>query len=171
MLLDGRQETSVILHANIRCQLAAPKGAPNWDEEIIYNDIDPRFLLVNSVKFGDSFASYFTDPPSTSPKASPDNVVVLMRGHGFTTVGTSIEEAVVQAVYTRLNALMLTTALSTTGRDSPASQIHYLSVQEATDASQGPDKQTVMRPWSLYQAQVGVNPLYRNFGSGSASGV
>ena len=126
-------------------------------------------MLVNSIKFGDSFASYFTDPPSSTQKPNPDDVVVLMRGHGFTTVGTSIKEAVVQAVYTRLNALMLTGALSTT--HGLTSTIKYLTNQEARDASQGPDKATVERPWSLYSAQVKVNPLYQNLGNGTPSGL
>ena len=126
-------------------------------------------MLVNSVKFGDSFASYFSDPVSAQPKPNPDEAVVLMRGHGFTTVGTSIKLAVVQAVYTRLNALMLTGALSSSRAMSPA--IKYLTKQEATDASQGPDKATVERPWSLYAAQVKVNPLYKNLGNGTVSGL
>ena len=126
-------------------------------------------MLVDSVKFGDSFSSYFADPPSMIEKPNPDEVVVLMRGHGFTTVGTSIKEAVVRAVYTRLNALMLTGALSTL--HGFASGVKYLTKQEATDASQGPDIATLERPWDLYSAQVKVNPLYQNFGNGTPSGV
>lgn len=51
------------------------------------------------------------------------------------------------------------------------SSIKYLTKQESTDASQGPDKATVERPWSLYSAQVSVNPLYQNFGNGTPSGL
>ena len=147
------------------------QNTPNWDEEIIYNSTDPKVMLVNSLKFGASLSSYFSTPSSTDPKATPDNVLVLMRGHGFTTAGTSIEEAVVQAVYSRINAEMLTTALTTNLAAGKKHGVKYLSAQEAKQAAAGPDKLTVERPWGLYSRQVAVTPLYQNFGNGTASGL
>ena len=94
-----------------------------------------------------------------------------MRGHGFTTVANSIEEAVIQAVYARINAQMLTTALITNSAAGKKQGVQYLSAQEAQQAAAGPDMATVDRPWGLYSRQVAVTPLYQNFGNGTASGL
>jgi HCOMODA/2-hydroxy-3-carboxy-muconic semialdehyde decarboxylase len=54
-----------------------------------------------------------------------DRQVVLMRGHGATIVGTSVPQAVLHAVYSVLNAQMLTTTLLLGGKN-----LTYISDEE-----------------------------------------
>ena len=57
---------------------------PIYDITSLYKPEDSQSLLVNSQDFGSVLAEKF----------SPDHNVVLMANHGFTTVGTSIRQAV-----------------------------------------------------------------------------
>lgn len=77
----------------------------------------------------------------------------------------------VQAVYSRINAEMLTTALLTNNAAGEMRGVQYLSTQEAQQTAAGPDKSTVEKPWGLYSRQVAVTPLYQNFGNGTVSGL
>lgn len=109
----------------------------------------------------------------------PPYPTVLMRGHGFTCIGETIEDAVNRAVYTCTNARVQTTALLMQGtyniglvgerfgggenQTGPAKHedIKYLSDREAKDswsAIQG----TAERPWKLWCAEVENCNLYNN---------
>jgi hypothetical protein len=101
-----------------------------------------------------------------------------MRGHGFTNVGKTIEEAVFRAVFTCKNAQIQTTSLlllgslnrSTCTRSDTEQQarrpvvgegIRYLSEREVGDSwtqMQG----TVERPWGLWCEEVRRVGLYQN---------
>jgi len=117
---------------------------------------------------------------STSPPVDfPSNPTVLMRGHGFSAVGASIEEAVNRAVYTCTNARVQTTALLMQGtfnlglvaerfgggekETGPAKHedIKYLSDREAKDSWSVIGGQS-QRPWQLWCAEVENSGLYRN---------
>lgn len=118
-------------------------------------------------------------PPQ--PPAFPSCPVVLMRGHGFTCVGSSMQEAVYRAIFTCANARIQTTALLMQGQynlgfvaerfgagekeTGPAKQegIKYLGERECKDAwtaNQG----HVERPWGLWCREVEPveGGLYRN---------
>jgi HCOMODA/2-hydroxy-3-carboxy-muconic semialdehyde decarboxylase len=69
--------------------------------------------------------------------------VVLMRGHGSTVVGPTLKQAVYRAVYTEVNARLLSEAL----RLGP---VEYLSAEEA-DAALAIEKE-VERPWQFWKA-------------------
>lgn len=88
---------------------------------------DKHSMLVNNEHLGNALAAGFnpssvlskttnliknfvTSQPATVPDF-PTSPTVLMRGHGFTCVGSSIEEAVYRAVFTCSNARVQTTAL------------------------------------------------------------
>lgn len=128
---------------------------------------------------GMSMVKNFVTSTVASPPDEPPNPTVLMRGHGFTCVGETIEEAVYRAVYTCTNARVQTQALLMQGsyniglvgerfgggekETGPAKHedIRYLSEQEAKDAwtaNQGHAE----RPWKLWCAEVENCKLYRN---------
>ncbi|GAB7363275.1 hypothetical protein MBLNU230_g3556t1 [Neophaeotheca triangularis] len=95
----------------------------------------PHNLLITSAPLGAALATafnpsttfakttaylknYFTTPSNTNSPSNPPfppNPVVLMRGHGFTTLGTSVEESVYRAVYTCANARVQVTAMMLQG--------------------------------------------------------
>ncbi len=104
----------------------------------------------------------------------PDHTVVLMRGHGFTTVGSSIQEAVFRAIYTQQNAAVQTTALLTRNAhlnaedrgkkpeektSVPDTGPHYLSEQEISGCTLM-GAETAERPWGLWVREVESSPLY-----------
>lgn len=72
---------------------------------------------------------------------------VLMRGHGSTTVGASIEQVVYRAIYAEVNARLQLQALS-------LGPVTYLSEEEARLAAAAIDGQ-IARPWDLWQRRIG----------------
>ncbi|KAF2481819.1 class II aldolase and Adducin N-terminal domain-containing protein [Neohortaea acidophila] len=112
----------------------------------------------------------------------PSSPTVLMRGHGFTCVGTRIEEAVYRAVYTATNARVQTTALLMQGtfnlglvaeglagkkgeegeaKGLKVEEIRYLSERECGDSWKALSA-NAERPWKLWCEEVKVGGLYRN---------
>lgn len=104
----------------------------------------------------------------------PDYTVVLMRGHGFTAVGTSIREAVFRAVYTQQNAGVQTTSLLIRNAHLNEQErgkrteeklgaidagLHYLSEQEVGGCKEM-GEQTSERPWGLWVREVEAEKLY-----------
>lgn len=102
-----------------------------------------------------------------------------MRGHGFTCVGQSIEEAVYRAIFTCSNARIQTTALMLQSgynvgligerfgagekETGPAKRedVKFLSERECRDAWTVNQKH-VERPWGLWSREVADSTLYRN---------
>ena len=142
-------------------------GSPVFDIEPYYGPSDPHDLLIRTPGLGSALSAYFSTPVTNGTKSFPDNVVVLMRGHGFTTASPDIERAVFQAIYAQSNARVLTTSITLSaamGQD-PASAVRYLSEQEAVDTWNG-NIPTVLRPWGLWKREVEAvgrqNGLYVN---------
>ena len=73
-------------------------------------------------------------------------VVVLMRGHGSTAVGKSLQQAVFRAVYTEVNAKLQAEAM----RLGP---VTYLTDAEADNAAAANDGQ-ISRAWLLWKMQA-----------------
>ena len=73
---------------------------------------------------------------------------VLMRGHGSTVVGTSIEQAVYRAIYAEVNAKLQLQAVA-------LGEVTYLNANEAALAASTNDTQLV-RTWDLWLRQVGT---------------
>ena len=99
-----------------------------------------------------------------------------MRGHGFTTVGSSIREAVFRAIYTQQNASVQTAALmarnahleqTDRGKRSEEKRSErdggpvYLNEQEVIECTEM-GQETAERPWGLWVREVERNPLYAN---------
>jgi ribulose-5-phosphate 4-epimerase/fuculose-1-phosphate aldolase len=76
-----------------------------------------------------------------------DKSVVLMRGHGATMVGTSIQEAVFRAIFATENATiqMQAHALGAGGK------VEFLSDEESAKSSKG---RNVPRAWTLWKHQI-----------------
>ena len=73
---------------------------------------------------------------------------VLMRGHGSTVVGTSIEQAVYRAIYAEVNAKLQIQAVT-------LGEISYLNLQEAAKAAATNDTQ-LARTWELWLREIGT---------------
>lgn len=78
-------------------------------------------------------------------KLGPD-AVVLMRGHGFCTVGESIPVAVFRAVYTQSNADLQQRAIALGGT------VTFLDTEEALRADES-NRGVIARPWGLWKAK------------------
>jgi ribulose-5-phosphate 4-epimerase/fuculose-1-phosphate aldolase len=73
--------------------------------------------------------------------------VVLMRGHGATVVGSSVEQVVYRAIYTEVNARLQLQA-------TRLGDITYLNAQEASKAALFNDAQ-FSRAWELWAREIG----------------
>ena len=131
---------------------------PNWDIESAYNASDPRDMLVNSPRLGDSLAATF-DVNTTQP-TSPLHRTVLQRGHGFVTVGTSVEQVTDFAYYTASNARAQTSALLINSA-SGGGGVEYLSAQERKDTA-NMNAWIVYKPWAQWVKQVERSGMFVN---------
>lgn len=181
---------------------------PVWDASSSYPSGSKHDLLVRDSTLGASLAAAFKPATSTGfiyskvrsalpsqlggssaePKMEPDHAVVLLQGHGFTTVAHGIEEAVYQAIYTKEAAKAQTTAMTVLNAHTgyalegkvdveaggkiksghakvEGGNLKYLSDRECHDAWESLSG-TLTRPWALWCRQVEVDPLYRNECSG-----
>jgi HCOMODA/2-hydroxy-3-carboxy-muconic semialdehyde decarboxylase len=73
---------------------------------------------------------------------------VLMRGHGSTVVGTSLEQAVYRAIYAEVNARLQLQA-------TQLGEVTYLTAQEASKAARMNDSQ-LPRAWELWTREIGA---------------
>ena len=73
---------------------------------------------------------------------------VLMRGHGSTTVGSSIEVAVYRAIYAEINAKLQIQAAA-------LGPINFLTEEEAALAAASTEGQ-VVRAWDLWRGNIGA---------------
>jgi ribulose-5-phosphate 4-epimerase/fuculose-1-phosphate aldolase len=160
------------------------KGSDNLHSMLVTNEhlgaglatgFHPSTLSSKAVSMVKNYITSSTPQPVDYPQYP----TVLMRGHGFTCIGESIEQAVYRAIYTCTNARVQTTALlmqgthnlqlvgerfgAAEGERGPAKHedIKYLSDREAKDAwtaNQGHAE----RPWKLWCAEVANSSLYTN---------
>ena len=108
-------------------------GAPVWDIRKVREEND---LLVRDRPLGAALAG-----------ALGKCNCVLMRGHGMTAVGESVQEAVFRAIYTEMNARLQLQAMALEG------PIAFLSDEEgrrSTAANRG----TLERPWELWKTRA-----------------
>ena len=95
-------------------------------------------MLVNTPVLGAALAKVLGAAP-----------VVLMRGHGFNAVGTSIRQAVFRAVYTDLNARIQTDALK-------MGSVVYLNESEARKVAETNDA-ALGRSWEVWKFKALAN--------------
>jgi hypothetical protein len=136
-------------------------------------------LLVNNCRLGADLAAELcsTSDDTDGTDGLPKHALALMRRHGFTTVGSSIKEAVYRAVFTTKNAKIQTmSALLRSAFDSSASQnqaigqsaktlskhqFEPLTRAQATDSAATTTK-VYDRPWGLWAREVQCENLYNN---------
>jgi HCOMODA/2-hydroxy-3-carboxy-muconic semialdehyde decarboxylase len=109
------------------------EGAALFEIRDVAGDTD---LLVSSNALGAALAGCL-GPRST----------VLMRGHGSTVVGSTLEQAVYRAIYAEVNARLQLQALA-------LGEVNYLNVAEAAKAAAVNDTQ-LPRVWELWTREVG----------------
>ncbi|HVE48164.1 MAG TPA: class II aldolase/adducin family protein [Casimicrobiaceae bacterium] len=76
-----------------------------------------------------------------------DGAVVLMRGHGFCSVGETLPVAVYRAIYTESNAALQQAAIALGGT------VTYLDREEAR-RSDATNRTVIARPWELWKKEV-----------------
>ncbi len=77
-------------------------------------------------------------------KSLANDGVVLMRGHGFCSVGDSVQVAVYRAYYTQMNAALQQQAIALGG------SVKYLADEEARLADET-NRKVINRPWELWK--------------------
>ncbi|CAD0083059.1 unnamed protein product [Aureobasidium vineae] len=138
---------------------------PNFNITQYYEPGDNQDLLVRSQRLGAALAAEFSSnrtlPNATQTEA--DYAVVLMQNHGFTTVASSIELAVMQAVYTQINAGIQTTAMTIQNAypNNNQQELAFLTNQQ-TVQSWTTMAGTSDRPWGRWSHQVQSSNLYQN---------
>jgi ribulose-5-phosphate 4-epimerase/fuculose-1-phosphate aldolase len=108
-------------------------GAPVWDirKERAEND-----LLVRDRPLGAALAG-----------ALGKCACVLMRGHGMTVVGATVQEAVFRAIYTEMNARL---QIQATQLEGP---IEFLSDEEGRRSTVS-NAGTIERPWEVWKSSA-----------------
>ena len=141
-------------------------STPVFDIGKHYQPDDVQDLLVRDVRTGDALASCFSEPNPghQGSKSELSHSVVLMRGHGFTTVAASTEECILRAIYTQENATIQTTSLAlnathTRVAGSTNAEVHYLSEGE-TVAATSISQSAWSRAWTLWTREVQASNLY-----------
>lgn len=134
---------------------------PKFDIAEVYSNEDVRDLLIRNQRLGEHLSVCFSRSGEESY-----NPVVLMRGHGFTLAGGSIEESVFRAIYTAENARVQTASLTLQSAAGTASLkdgqcLYFLDDSELLAATQM-TQWSVSRPWSLWVKEIEVNGLYVN---------
>jgi ribulose-5-phosphate 4-epimerase/fuculose-1-phosphate aldolase len=79
-----------------------------------------------------------------------DSAVVLMRGHGFCTVGETVPVAVYRAYYTQTNAALQQQAIALGGT------VAYLDPEEAMRADET-NRRVITRPWELWKSKYAAD--------------
>jgi ribulose-5-phosphate 4-epimerase/fuculose-1-phosphate aldolase len=108
-------------------------GAPVWDIRKVREDND---VLVRDRRLGAALAG-----------ALGKCACVLMRGHGMTVVGGSVQEAVFRSIYTEMNARL---QIQSTLLEGP---IEFLSDEEGRRSSVA-NAGTIERPWEVWKRQA-----------------
>lgn len=164
---------------------------PVYDIIPLYQHGEQQDLLVNNQRFGSALASHFSSPsPSAEEEESHDHDhdhdtthkhdhnVVLMSNHGFTTLGTSVSQAVYRAVYTHINAGIQSQALMLRssclngvfgkGHGTGAARgewglddMRFLDTEELKEGCTKMNDASQHRPWEMWVREVKMNPLYK----------
>ena len=112
-------------------------GAPVWDIRKVREEND---LLVRDRPLGAALAG-----------ALGKCNCVLMRGHGMTVIGASVQEVVFRSIYTEMNARL---QIQATQLEGP---IEFLSDEEGR-GSTAANRGTLERPWELWKMRAAARP-------------
>jgi HCOMODA/2-hydroxy-3-carboxy-muconic semialdehyde decarboxylase len=116
------------------------KAAPVFEvRHVGGNDTD---LLIKNQKLGRALADMFKS-----------SAIVLMRGHGSTVVGETLQKAVYRAVYAEINARYQMEA-------NKLGPITYLTEEEARSCVASVEGQ-IQRPWDLWTEEARMKAQFR----------
>lgn len=126
-------------------------GVPIFDpvESGLYESGEAKNLLINSSKLGEALAS------ALDPKCP----VILQRGHGFTAVGSSIEQTVYRAVETQDMADIQTRMIQLNGGVITSSR--FFTREEAQDCTEMIEA-SEKKAWAYWKSLVDADPRYKN---------
>ena len=110
------------------------EGSALFEIRDVAGDTD---MLISSASLGVALAA-----------ALGSRSTVLMRGHGSTVVGASLEQAVYRAIYAEVNARLQTQARQ-------LGEVTYLNANEAAKAAATNDTQ-LPRVWDLWTREIGA---------------
>ena len=110
------------------------EGAALFEIREVAGDTD---MLISDRRLGKALAA-----------ALGTRSTVLMRGHGSTVVGGSIEQAVYRAIYAEVNAKLQIQAVT-------LGEVTYLNLQDAAKAAAINDTQ-LARTWELWLREIGT---------------
>ncbi|KAL6240384.1 hypothetical protein RBB50_012721 [Rhinocladiella similis] len=125
----------------------------------------PKNLLINTEYLGDQLAMALRKSHReemrmhNGPTVLPEQKVVFMRGHGYTTWAESLVDVVWRAIHIRRDADIQSAAM--TQRDSTNLEVVYLTEQEALDCERTINH-VDRRQWLAWEAQVERSGMYRN---------
>lgn len=136
-----------------------PRQLGYYEPEEIGITVNKRDLLISTPFLGGALAGCISDFELPLPRM-PTHALVLQRGHGFVTWGTSLRQAVYRAVYAEENAQVQQMSEAVV-RATPGARGVYLSAAEARDAKEMNDG-AIVKAWPFWEAQVRAHPLYVN---------
>ena len=110
------------------------EGSTLFEIRDVAGDTD---MLISNARLGEALAA------ALGPRST-----VLMRGHGSTVVGASLEQAVYRAIYAEVNARLQTQARQ-------LGDVTYLNANEAAKAAAINDTQ-LPRVWELWAREIGA---------------
>ena len=118
-------------------------------------------MLVNNVRLGASLAEAFG-----SSEAGPEQNLVLMKRHGYTTWGKDVATACFRTIYTLINAGVQTNAAilqaaSKSGGSVETATVTGLSERFSRDCQKMLEA-TQDKAWRLWSREVEASPLYVN---------
>ena len=134
---------------------------PVWDIAPLYNDNDQQDMLVNTVRLGASLADSFG-----ASRDEPEQNVVLMKRHGYTTWGKDMATACFRTIYTLINAGVQTNAAILQAASKSGGSVETAAVTGLTERHtrdcQKMLEATQDKAWRLWSREVEASPVYVN---------
>ncbi|KAL8376083.1 hypothetical protein RB595_007277 [Gaeumannomyces hyphopodioides] len=165
------------------------EGAPVFDAWRHRGPGDRQDLLVSSPRMGEALALTFArgngrrdcgggqeegtegvvskngagteDADANRGKQTPASAVVVQRGHGFVSWGSTLEQAVYRAVYTHENAQVQLQAESLARGAADGAWVQFLDRAEAADSGDMNDA-VAARCWQDWAAEARASAQFRN---------
>lgn len=125
----------------------------------------PRNLLISNQFLGDAMAELLRKSQNeemsllNGPTTLPEQKVVFLRGHGYTTWAESIQDAVWRAIHVRRDADIQTAAMGQ--RESTDLEVVYLSEREAQDCDRTINRSD-NKHWLAWTAEAYRSGQYHN---------
>ena len=141
-------------------------STPVFDISNCYGLDDTRDLLIRNVTLGGHLAPCFSldrEVKAEDTRRQVPYAVVLMRGHGFTAVASTIQECVFRAIFTQKNAVVQTTTIELSAAYSQLTKdsgnVCYLCEDEIAPTA-AMSNAVWNRAWGSWVGQIEAENLY-----------